>query len=250
MAGPIPLIDDAPDTALVLPRGFLQQGAWHRRVEVRELTGADEEALAKVADQLAFFSTVIALGVTSIGDVDLADTPLAERKYFLSTLLLGEREQIFLKVIQASFGKQKVIPFTCSLCAVEQELTLLLDQDFQPKQVDDVDKVVRTFVTKNGDTLEYHLATGADQDEALGKKGASTAEQNTIMLARCVTKRNGGLIPDQIGYVRYMGISDRQKLLQLMVDQQPSIDLNVSTTCAGCGGEQRIALGWADLFRP
>lgn len=250
MAGPIPLIEDAPDTTLILPRGFFQQGAWHRRVEVRELTGADEETLAKVSDQLAFFSTVIALGVVSIGDVDFTKAALAERKFYLGSLLLGEREQVFLKVVQASFGNKKVIPFTCTLCDVEQDVTLLLDEDFKPKEVDDLDTVIRTFVAKNGDTLEYSLATGADQEEALGKKGASPAEQNTIMLSRCVTKRNGGLIPDQIGYARALSISDRQKLLQLMVDQQPSVSLEVSTTCAGCGGEQRIALGWADLFRP
>lgn len=248
IAGPVPLISDTPLTTLQLPRGLFQRGSWQKEAEVRELNGTDEEALAKTSDQLAFFASVIAHGVVRIGEVDFTSVPIAERKFYLGELLLGEREQLFMKVVQVSFGDQKVLPFTCTQCATEQEFTLIISQDFKPREVEDTD--IMQYHTKHGDVLDVRAAVGADQEEALGKKGASTAEQNTVLLSRCITKRNGELIPDPLGYARAMGIKDRLSLLEKLVERQPSISLDLKTTCVSCGSEQRIVLGWGDLFRP
>jgi len=250
IAGPVPLISDAPQTTLVLPRGLYQRGNWQKEAEVRELTGTDEEALAKTADQLAFFSSVIAHGTLRLGEIDFSSVPIAERKFHLGELLIGEREQLFMKVVQVSFGDQKVLPFTCLQCETEQEFTLIISQDFKPKVVEDIDSTTFQYQTRHGDTLDVRSAVGADQEEALGKKGATTAEQNTALLSRCITKRNNELIPDPIGYVRALGISDRLALLEKMVARQPSISLDLKTNCVACGVEQRIGLSWGDLFRP
>lgn len=249
VAGPVPIMDEAPDVNLQLPRGLFDNGSWQREVTVRELTGADEEILAKVPDQLAFFVTVIALGVESIGTVTFDGMPLSERKGALSELLLGERDMLFLKVAQASFGDNKDISFTCNLCQAEQDMTLILSEDFKPREVGDI-KDVYSYTTSKGDVLDYRPAVGSDQEEALSRKGATLAEQNTTMLSRCITKRNGELIVDPINFVRNLSIRDRQSLLEKLVACQPSIELTVKTNCAACGGEQSIALGWQDIFRP
>jgi len=249
VAGPVPIIGDAPDVIFRLPRGLYDNGSWHREVIVRELTGADEEVLAKVPDQLAFFTTVIALGVESIGTFDFGSMPMNDRKGALGELLLGERDQLFMKVAQTSFGDNKEISFVCTACQAEQDVTLILSEDFKPREVGDI-KDIYTFTTSKGDVLDYRPAIGSDQEEAVGRKGATLAEQNTIMLSRCVTKRNGNLIPDPTAFVRNLGIKDRQALLSKLVECQPSISLVVHTNCASCGGEQSIALGWQDIFRP
>lgn len=249
VAGPVPIIGEAPDVTLRLPRGLFDDGTWQKEVTVRELTGADEEILAKVPDQLAFFTTVIALGVESIGSIDFASMSVVERKAELGDLLLGERDMLFLKVAQTSFGDRKDLTFTCTLCQAEQDITLILSEDFKPREVDDL-KDLYSFSTSKGDVLEYRPAIGSDQEEAVGRKGATLAEQNTIMLSRCVTKRNGELIPDPTAFVRNLGIRDRQQMLEALVKCQPSIELVVKTNCAACGGEQTLALGWQDIFRP
>jgi len=249
IAGPVPLIGDAPATVLTLPRGLFQQGGWQRDVIVRELTGIDEESLSKVNDQLAFFSTVVALGTVSIGNMDVASIPLAERKFFLGELLIGEREQIFMKIIQATFGNEKTVPFTCTLCSTEQEMALLIDQDFIPKEISDIEQLTFTYTLRNGDVIEVRAAVGADQEETLTRRGASVAEQNTILLSRCITKRNGDLIVDPIVFCRKLGIKDRYAVLEAMIERQPSVQLDVTTACSACGGEQKIGLAWADLFR-
>ena len=76
--------------------------------------------------------------------------PLAERQGYLRQLLIGERDQIFLAVIKATFGEEKVIGFRCMTCTEEQEMTLLLSEDFKPKEVEDVTNEIFTFTTSKG----------------------------------------------------------------------------------------------------
>ena len=42
---------------------------------------------------------------------------------------------------------------------------------------------------------------------------------------------------------------DRSALLKTLVDQQPSVKLEVTTNCATCGFEQPVRFGWGDIFR-
>lgn len=248
-AGPVPLLGEAPDVLTSLPRGLFHNGTWQRSIVVRELTGVDEEALAKVADQLAFYDTVIALGVESIGELDLSSMPVSERKGYLNQLLLGERDMLFMKVAQASFGNEKDIDFVCARCETRNTITILLSHDFPPKEVAD-NSGIHSYTTSKGDVLEYQPAVGSDQEEALSRKGATLAEQNTIILSRCLTKRNGQMIVDPLKYARNMGIRDRQNLLDALIALQPVIDLSITTKCVGCGGDQTLNLGWGDIFRP
>lgn len=249
-AGPVPLLGAAPDVLMMLPRGLFHAGTWQRSVVTRELTGADEEALSKVPDQLAFYSTVIALGVESIGELSFDGLSLSDRKQYLNQLLLGERDMLFIKVTQTSFGNEKELSFTCGQCETPQTVTILLDQDFPPKQVENVDTLTHSYTTTQNDVLEYRPAVGADQEEALSRKGASLAEQNTTMLSRCITKRNGNMIVDPVKYARNLGIRDRQSILHALIELQPIIDLTLKTECAACGGDQSLGLGWGDIFRP
>lgn len=248
IAGPVPLIGQAPDCRVNLPRGLYVRGVHKKEAFVRELTGFDEEILAKNREAMDYYDALVALGTERVEDFDLANLPLAERQAHLRTLLIGERDQLYLAIIKATFGDRKTITFTCTACEKEQEMDLLLDEDFKPKVVDDVDQEIFTFTTSKGNKLEYRLVTGDDQREAFARK-MTTAEQNSILLARCITRKDGGLIPDQMGFVRAMSIRDRQNLLTELVGRQPAIDLTVQTKCASCEAPITLPLGWGDLFR-
>jgi len=248
IAGPVPLIEDALDPTLVLPRGLFHSGVWERDVLCRELTGIDEEQLAKAKTPYEYFSTVLALGVVQVGTFDLSAHSVPERQFFLNDLLIGEREQIFLKVVQVSFGNDREINFKCQACGTDQDVTLLLDTDFKPSEVENVEATTLDHTTSKGDVITYRGALGADQEAIMDKKGLSVAEQNTMMISRCVTKRNGELIPDPMAYARSLPMRDRQKILDLIVARQPQIELNITTTCVACSMPQTLGLGWRDFF--
>ena len=251
MAGPVPLIPEAPDTKLILPRGLYMSGVLKKEVRFRELNGADEEVLARTKDGNDLFDQVIALGTVSIDDFDVQSLPIPERQTWLRMLLIGERDQLFLGIVAATFGQSKLLSFTCSMCRERQDVELLLLEDFKPKEIDP-SKSLETFdyKTNKGDDLVVRLVTGDDQREAFGRKGATTAEQNTIILSRVITKLNGGLVPDPRGFARSLSMKDRSALLEDLVSRQPSVDLGVTTKCAVCQADQTLNLGWGDLFRP
>lgn len=92
--------------------------------------------------------------------------------------------------------------------------------------------------------------TGADQHEALKRKGATLAEQNSVVLEKCIVRLNGQMVLDPRTFVMNMGMMDRNNLLSEMVAKQPDLDLDVQTRCVGCGGDILLPLGWGDLFRP
>jgi hypothetical protein len=240
IAGPTPLIEEPPDTALTLPRGLYVSGTFKRLAVVRELTGADEEQLAKSKDGADLFDKVVAQGTTSIDDFDLSSMPVVERQTWLRMLLIGEREQLFLAISRA----------TCSMCGEAQETELLLSEDFKPIEIDPSLSMENfDYRTTKGDDLVVRLVTGEDQNEAFTRKNASIPEQNTIILSRCITKLNGGLVADPMGYARNLSIKDRELLLAEMVRRQPSINLGVATQCAACNADQTLNISWGMLFR-
>jgi hypothetical protein len=247
--GEIPLIQPSVDPDVTLPRGLLLNGSWHTRVTVRELTGVDEEALARVKSVLDMFDTVLGLGTTRIGDVDLTSMPLVERQGMLQQLLLGERDQLYIAIIRATYGNEKKLKFTCPSCDEEQDLFLFLAEDFKAREVADVARTEFTYTTRRGDVLSYRPAIGSDQIEALGKKGASPAEQNTVMLSRCIKTANGQMLVNPVEFARGMSMMDRQALLEELVERQPSVDMAITINCVACREDHTIPLGWGDIFR-
>jgi hypothetical protein len=223
-------------------------GQYYAEAEVRELTGADEEALSRVKDEMASFSTVIALGTVRIGPVDLTEMSVAEKRGVLGGLLLGDRDKLFLNIVRVTFGDVKPISFRCIHCEEEQEVDLLLSTDF-PQTEGDVSARVFSYVSSHGHEIEYRLATGADQEAVLDRP-ISTAEANTLMLSRCITKVGGQMVVDPLGFARNLGMKDRSQLLEDLVKKQPSITLEVKTKCAACGEEVPLNIGWGTIFRP
>ena len=249
-AEPVPLIQRGMDPVITLPRGLMYNGTWHTQVTVRELTGVDEEVLARVKTVQDMFDSVIALGVTRLGTLELDKLPLGERQGMLQGLLLGEREQLYLAVVRATYGDEKVLKYTCPSCNEEQDLTVTISEDFKPRVVDRVADTKFSFHTSKGRTLTYRPAIGSDQIEALNKKGASPAEQNSIILSRCITAVDDQMLVNPVEYARGMSMRDRTALLELLIERQPSVDLTITINCAICREEQTVPLGWGDLFRP
>lgn len=249
IVGPVPTIDPAPDCLVDLLRGLQHNGRDQKRAEVREMTGNDEEQLARYKRQGEIFDAVIALGTVRVGDIDLASMTLAERQGHLRQLLVGERDVLFLNIARVTYGDVHRFPFTCTACGRPQDLGVTISEDFKPKVVNDVNERSFQYRTSKGEGLEVRLATGADQMEVLRKDGMTTAEMNTSLLSACIISLNGGMVVDPLAYAKGMSMRDRQGLLQALVDRQPSIDLTIKFPCHGCQEEQQISFNWLDFFR-
>src|SRR4029077_5163936 len=97
-----------------------------------------------------------------------------------------------------------------------------LSEDFKPREVeDDLTIEVFSYTTTRKLEVEYRLGTGDDQRAAFARRNITTAEQNSIILSRVITRVNGGLVPDQMNFVRSLSIVDRSGLLEALVSKQP-----------------------------
>jgi len=248
--GDVPTIQESVEPYVELPRGLMHNGSWQKRAMVRELTGVDEESISRVKDITDIYDTVLALGTVRIGEVELGALPLTERQGHLGQLLLGERDQLFIGITRATYGDHKKLLYTCQSCGEKQELTVVLSEDFLMETVADIERTEFEFTTNKGERILYRPAVGADQMEALKRKNATLAEQNTIMLSRCIKEVDGKLVVDPTNYARNLPLRDRSALLNELVTRQPNVNMTVTVDCVACREEQVIPLGWADLFQP
>ena len=250
IAGEAPRIADPPESMLTLPRGIFNNGKWHARCEVRELTGVDEEILAKVRKPEETFDMMLVRGVTRIGEIDLSKMDVGDSRGWLGKLLIGERELLFLAIAKATYGDERNYPVTCRDCGLEQTLTVRISDDFKPKEIPDIREREFSYTTSKGDKINYRLATGVDQNEVMRKEGATVAEMNTLLLSSCISEVNGSMVVDPLSFARSLPMRDRQAILAEMVKHQPNVDLVVRFPCDGCGEGQQISFGWLDFFRP
>lgn len=250
VAGEVPLIPSTPDAVIHLPRGRFDGSKWETEVELKELTGADEEALARFKDPADFFDGVIVYGTKRIGSVDMEDLKFTERQSVLAELLIGEREQLFLNITRVTYGDDKELKHSCPSCGIENTTNLILSEDIKCNEMDNAYTLTNTITTSKGDVLTYRLATGSDQMAVLKRRGASPAEQNTLMISECLTKVNDGPVLDPVGTARSLSMKDRQILLEGLVSNQPSPSLTLELPCASCGFDLILPLSWGDIFRP
>lgn len=248
--GDTPTIQESTEPYVELPRGLHYAGSWQKRAMVRELTGVDEEAISRVKEITDIYDTVLALGTVRVGEVELATLPLSERQGYLGQLLLGERDLLFIGIVRAAYGDHKKLMYRCQNCNEQQQLTVVLSEDFPMEVVPDVERTEFDYTTVKGERVMYRPAVGADQMEALKRKNATLAEQNTIILSRCIKEVDGKLVLDPMSYARNLGLRDRNSLLAELVGRQPTVNMTVVVDCVACREEQTIPLGWADLFQP
>lgn len=251
LAGEMPTVPQPEEPVIVLPRGRFLNGEWEKEATVRELTGADEEKLARKRDSMDFFDAVLALGVERLGTAELSKMHTSEREAVLGSLLTGERELLFLAVIRATFGNERDLEYTCGSCGSEFTTTLLLDHDFVLTDTLGTEPPLSyTFTTSKGDRVEYRLINGFDQRAASSKKNGTVAEQNTAILTSVVKTVNGDVPFDTHDFVLKLSMRDRRDLVKDLDEHQPSIDNELELECQTCGTKNKVFLNWGDLFRP
>ena len=241
-----PVIDVAPTLDVTLPGGYIDDdGSVHTDARVRELNGADEEALDGVfkgrskINVFDRYDTLLLRGVERIGHLTGEDIT----RQVIRRLLIGDRDHLVVEIRKATYGPEISGPVVCPTCGETSDVTIDLDDPEDLKRVELEDnKRVFTVPLRNDHTAEVRLANGEDQ-HALGADNTRTvAETNSLLLARCVISLDGADVADNVlepmDLIREMGAADRRTILQFLVDTQPGPKLReVRVPSASCGVE-------------
>lgn len=246
VVGSIPqvVIPSLPDTEVKLPAGFVDpfEGTVYRTAQVRELTGADEEAIVKISDPGKALLAILERATVSVGDQPVT-------KAILGVLLAGDREALLLAIRKATFGAELEVSTVCDKCPELQTFKIDLDADVETKELDDPIND-RSFTVKlKAGLAKVNLPTGDVQTKIINATDKNSAELDTLLLSSCVTE-----IADQTVFdssrIRNLGINDRRTLLEEIAKRNPGPQLSeIKKACKNCGQEVSLPLTLAELFR-
>jgi len=251
-SSPMPEIPFPDTDIVVLPGGLARKDTIIQSVEVRELTGEDEESLAKASQSSSIFSfldRLLRCGVSRIGNESVT-----EKDKLLSQMLIGDREAIILGIRQATYGnKIEIEDWNCSHCNFSSELSLELS-DIPSSKLSDLDEATFKVPLRKGGYALVRLANGDDQLAVFEKADLTQAQRETILISRCVisltdTSGKEKLMAAFPSMSRSLSIPDRHSILRELNIRQPGPKYDqVKFDCESCGTEQTVTVTIGHLF--
>lgn len=238
----VPEIDPPASTVFDLLGGHvLPNGEVVTEVEIRELTGRDEEAIAKSTTVAATLQTVLVRGSVRVGEEKATESTL-------DSLLAGDRDWMLLHIYAVTFGRKITLTPYCASCAKRVSTTLDILTDVPVRRLDSA--YDRSFVVecKSG-PVNVTLPDGVSQRAMLAASQKSVAELTTSLLAKCVTRVNDLAVFNEAQVVD-LPIADRRKITDEIFRRQPGPLLqDITTPCPECSTELEVPLATVDLFQ-
>lgn len=238
-----PQIKAPSDTTVELPGGYLTPtGEVIRTAEVRELTGKDEEVIAKSSSMGKAILTVLQRGTVKIGDLD------ADEKV-LDSLLAGDRDAILLGILRATFGSKVETGVYCSGCQAIKEVEIDTDRDIKTRVlVDPIEDRVFKVKGRKGELL-VQLPTGRLQKELILNSDKTAAELNTLVLEQTVLKINDIDVLSK-SQVQNLGVADRRTVTEEINKRAPGPQFeDMTIKCPDCESEVTVPVNLGTLFR-
>lgn len=246
---PAPVIDDLPDTHVKLPAGIVVDGKVFRDAEVRELTGEDEEKLAKArmgSNPAKYVNTLLLCGTVSIGGQEATQG-------LLDSLLQGDLDMLMLAIRRATFGDEfEVYEVECPHCHELNDLELDLNA-IPVKELEDPETREFLINLRKGRKARIKFPTGAVQNEIF-KQQLTIPEMNSLTLAECIisfVESDGSeKLCNGLADVKKLGLADRKTLQEYIYENQPGPRYDkVTALCSSCEGEVEVPLNVGILFR-
>lgn len=244
----VPLIKMPPGNTVQLPGGYVDgDGSLHTDARIREINGADEEALAReLRNPNINIPRVVDLllrrTVQAVGTID----PVTSK--VLGDMLTGDRASLMLDVRVLTFGNDWEVPdFPCRLCG--ETFGTIVELDSIPiKKLDNPMVQEIEVELRNGHTATLKLLTGEMQLEMVGDGNRTGPEEATIAIDHCLEKLDGMPVAGPVA--QKMSMADRRTVVNALAEAQPGPRMEeVVVTCTECGREANYTISLVDLFR-
>jgi len=248
----MPTIDFPVDDTVILPGGLIRDNELVKNVQVKELTGEDEEALARASQSLnafVFMDRLLKQGVVQVGS-----EPVSEKDKILGQLLIGDREALILGIRRATYGDKIEVPeWQCSNCGVKDDLVMELSDIPVTTMSDPVNETSFKVPLRKGGFALVRLANGADQLAVYENPDLTTAQGQTVLLSRCVVSINDSkgehLMAGLPSMARDMSVVDRHSILTQLRDRQPGPKYDkIEYVCSACNEKVFVVVSIGHLF--
>jgi len=218
----------------------------YNKVEVRELTGYEEDILFNVRTKLSYAKRLVKAiesCVVKIGDI----TDREKISQLVNKLTLGNVWYLFIRLRILTFGDAYVVEAVCSnlACGQKQKLAVNLSELEVKKGSGEQSKKV-----KLSDGREVEL-----RPEFIGDEHAwIIVEQREDIPSHVILGRVYAIDGKRVGLqdIKALSMKDRTKLRREIENLEGGVDDTVIITCKACGEEFEATLnfGARDFFLP
>lgn len=220
------------------------KGETHKEVEIREITGFDEEMITKpeVRSNIGkLVTTLISNVVVRIGTIKPADMTRAKWEKIFRELPLGDRDKIMLEIRKQSNGNEIELDMKCPHCKQKIVHIVEIDTDIDYRPLDGNPEAIPFELPKGLRNDEGQLCTtgflrlpnGDDQDQLDSIARKNPGQANTTLLTRVITELDGyGKV--SLSDLRKMSVRDRDSLIKLLGDYAYGPKFEISFPCPSC----------------
>lgn len=226
--------------------GYLDaQGVLHTQVEVREITGYEEDMLASnVMPAHDKISALISRCTTRIGEVrDKGRIPA-----IVEELLVGDRIFLMFAIRRVSVGDDFPFQATCPSCKHAGIFRLNLGTDLETFPMPEPKKRLYERTLPSGAVVRFRPLCGKDE-ALLAKSKSKDAAVSLSMLLR-VELLNGEA--PTLAKVQSLSLRDRSALREAFEEIEGGIDTDLELQCSACGHEfeEQLDVGQQGFFFP
>lgn len=233
----------SPSNVIVdLPGGIVIAGEVIKTAEVRELTGRDEEAMARTNNPGRMFSTMINRATVALGTT-------APTEDLLDQLLIGDRDALLLGIYRATFGNTAELQAYCDGCTDWKDVGIDVLTDIKTKVL--LDPASDLKFTVKGKSHEYlvTLPNGVTQKKLLLNPDLNVAESMTVLLEQTVLEIDGRPVYSK-SQIQNLSLTDRRLIAEQISNRNPGPQFEpVSVTCPDCESEVAVPITLGALFR-
>lgn len=230
-------IPTSPLASAGLPCGYIDsEGTLHSEVEVRELTGVEEDILAtkgiSFSDKI---TNVLARCVLKIGTISDPSSIAA----IIPKLLVGDRLFLLFAIRQVTLGDEYPFTYKCESCDTEQTFVVRLS-DFEVFPMEDPFKRVFDAKLPSGKTARFRSLTGEDERE-MAKAGKRREDVLSYGIFRRLELLDGK--PPSLAAVKALSLRDRNYLREAFDQNEGGIETTMEIDCPNCGAEAEKEIG-------
>lgn len=238
------------DTVVVtLEVGYKDEsGVVHKEVELREITGLDEENISKAEIRQnigKLITTLLASVSVRIGDLTPKEVGSRTKwEKIFRELPMGDRDLLMLELRKHTNGDEIELDMKCPHPQCKSKITHIveIEADIETRGLE-VDAYAIPFElpkgikNKDGElctTGSIRLPNGVDQEQldAIARKNGGMA--NTTLLSRAISTIDGfGQVT--MNTLRKMSVRDRDYLIKLLGESSYGPKFEISFSCPSCG---------------
>lgn len=229
---------------VTLPNGFLHEDTWITRVELREMTGVEEDLITdkQLGRDGRNLRQVLQNCITSWGSEDGEWFDRSKSAAFMDKLWLADQSFLLIRLRQLSLDDDMTYVDRCprEQCQHEQQFSLDLRQQPMDAPRTERPRAKYEVTTPNGKVVTFRPMLMSDQSELLTAMRESPDKMITTQLKQAVLSLDGA----EVSYknLRQLSLRDRQAIRRAIEDLDVGVDNTVENTCPKCSRVYKTVL--------